>query len=543
MVASLKRKLEIPDIPRKRLKKQIKRIIKTHGFELKCKTVRRKLESLLNLPKKALDPRKTEINTMIGKVKTKLTPIPTESSNDAKIESAKKPDPSPKVVEKVETKEVKVTPAVTGSEPLSEKTKQWRKNNNVTVEAKPDLPAYETFAEVPAETRFSDGYKEFKIPMPIQAQSWPYTLPKEGKQGRDCIGIAETGSGKTLAFVLPGLMKLFPANLSQKKRMKPRAMVLAPTRELAMQIEKTLHTFRDCLGVRSVCIFGGVDKWPQLNAVRSGVDFIVATPGRLLAYVRNGDVDLSCVEYVVLDEADRMLDQGFVPDVKELVGSCKAKGQRQTMLFSATWPFEVQRLARGFMEDPVTITVKKGDGAQDELAISSTVSQKIMVMTEYERNDKLWEILNSKKGAKIIVFALYKKECANLEWSVKDWGFDCVSLHGNKDQRERTRCMNMFRSNKVRILVATDVASRGLDVRDVELVVNYSYPLTNEDYVHRVGRTGRAGASGESISFFMQKDKLLARGLIELLEKSGEDVPPQLLKLRCAKRFKRRGRY
>jgi len=536
-LVGMKRKLETPDhIPRKRLKKQIKRIIKTQR-DMKRKKVRRKLESLLNLPKKALDPRKTEINTIIGKVLTKLskdTSKPAES--EAKVE---KPKEAKVEVKKAESVKKAVTkPVQIVGKPLTDTAKAWRTKNNVSVEDKCDLPAYESFSEVPVETRFSEGYKGFTTPTPIQAQSWPYTLPKNGKQGRDCIGVAETGSGKTLAFVLPGLIKLFSEPVSKAKRKNPRAMVLAPTRELALQIETTLASFRPSLDVKSVCVYGGVDKWPQLNAIRAGVDFIVATPGRLLAYVRSGEVDLSSVEYVVLDEADRMLDKGFVPDVTELVDCCQAKGTRQTMLFSATWPFEVQKLGRTFLENPVKITVSKD---KEELAISSTVTQTVKVMQDWDKQDQLWEILNSKKNAKIIVFCLYKKECANLEWSVKDWGFNCVSLHGNKDQRERTRCMEMFRNNKVRLLIATDVASRGLDVRDVELVVNYSFPLTNEDYVHRVGRTGRAGSAGDSITFFTQKDKLLARGLIELLEKSGEDVPKELLKLRCAKRFKRRG--
>lgn len=504
---------------------------------MKRKKVRRKLESLLNLPKKALDPRKTEINTIIGKVLTKLskdTSKPAES--EAKVEKPKEAKVEVKKAEPV--KKAATNPVQIVAKPLTDTAKAWRTKNNVSVEDKCDLPAYESFSEVPVETRFSEGYKGFTTPTPIQAQSWPYTLPKNGKQGRDCIGVAETGSGKTLAFVLPGLIKLFSEPVSKAKRKNPRAMVLAPTRELALQIETTLASFRPSLDVKSVCVYGGVDKWPQLNAIRAGVDFIVATPGRLLAYVRSGEVDLSSVEYVVLDEADRMLEKGFVPDVTELVDCCQAKGTRQTMLFSATWPFEVQKLGRTFLENPVKITVSKN---KEELAISSTVTQTVKVMQDWDKQDQLWEILNSKKNTKIIVFCLYKKECANLEWSVKDWGFNCVSLHGNKDQRERTRCMEMFRNNKVRLLIATDVASRGLDVRDVELVVNYSFPLTIEDYVHRVGRTGRAGSAGDSITFFTQKDKLLARGLIELLEKSGEDVPKELLKLRCAKRFKRRG--
>lgn len=538
----MKRKLEDNvDVPRKKLKKEIKKLVKS-DLTLNRKKVRRKLETCFHLPKKSLEPRKEEINALILKARAKLaatngTVVKKTANEDGakKVngDAAKKVNgDTAKKVNKGTTNGVLPAKAVTSlpQEVTSPDDQTWRTKHNVTVEDSVQLPASLTFAGLDLEDRFRVGFEGFEKPTPIQSASWPYTL-----LGRDCIGIAETGSGKTLAFIIPALKKLFT---NQKGSVNPRCMILAPTRELAMQIEKEISVFHKAVPCRSICIMGGVPKWSQTQAFNNGVDFIVATPGRLLAFLREGAVDLSEVEYVVLDEADRMLEQGFVPDVTELVGACRKKGDRQTMLFSATWPHEVQKLGKSFLHNPVRITVSKSK--DDELSAVSTVTQTVTVMQGYEKEDKLWALLDKFKGKKIIVFTLYKKECANLEWSVKDWGFNCVSLHGNKDQKERSRCMQMFRSNKVRMLVATDVASRGLDVRDVEIVINFSMPLTVEDYVHRIGRTGRAGSKGDSYTFFTQKDKLLARGLIELLEKADEEVPPKLFKLRCAKRFKRR---
>jgi len=354
------------------------------------------------------------------------------------------------------------------------------------------------------------------------------------------IGVAETGSGKTLGFVLPALVKLFKN--TENKSKNPRVLILAPTRELACQIEKVIKSAGKRVGCRSVCIYGGVPKWEQLQAVREGLDFVVATPGRLLAFVHESKICLWEVEYVVLDEADRMLEQGFVPDVTELLNQCKAKGERQTMLFSATWPYEVQKLGKSFLQNPCKITVSRAEN-ENELSTVATVSQEARVMKVWEREDALYELLEKNRDSKILVFGLYKREVENLEYSVADWGFPCCSLHGNKSQDERTRVFNMFRNDKCRLLIATDVASRGLDVDNIDLVINFTFPLTVEDYVHRIGRTGRAGKKGESITFFTEKDKLCARDYIELLEKSNSEVPPALLKLRMAKRFKRNRRY
>eukprot|EP00494_Astrolonche_serrata_P033060 UN33329 len=281
---------------------------------------------------------------------------------------------------------------------------------------------------------------------------------------------------KTMGFALPCMTRLFKDKKSKRTK-KPRALVLAPTRELACQIEKTYGECSTKVGCRHVCVFGGVPKYGQLQAIRNGLDVIIATPGRLLAYVREGEVDLSQVEYVVLDEADRMLEQGFIPDVRALIRETKNKGTRQTLLFSATWPDEVAEFAQEFLQSPVKITVMKqsGDSSETLLGMSQTVTQSVEVVKDWERNDKLYELLDQHRNKKIIVFGLYKKEVERLHWAVQDWGFNCVSVQGNKRQAERTEALNKFRRNASKILLATDVASRGLDIPDVDIVINYSF--------------------------------------------------------------------
>jgi len=547
----MKRKLEEIQVPRKKLKKEVTRLLK-ENVDLKKKKIRRALETNFSLPKKTLDPAKEALNELILKIRTKLKSKADKKNEKEKIKKVANEVPEKKESEKIENTttetveieistpqiEEKLTPQNVKSDKKSFTSSfdiKWRKENNVTVEDETDLSPFTKFSDLNLEHKFRSGYEGFETPMPIQAQSWPYAF-----QGRDIIGIAETGSGKTLGFVLPALVKLFknPENKSKNARV----MILAPTRELAGQIEKTIGAAGKGVECKSVCIYGGVPKWEQLKAVSSGVDFIVATPGRLLAFAREGKVCLWDVEYVVLDEADRLLDQGFIPDVTELVEQCRPKGTRQTMLFSATWPIEVQKLGRNFLENPCKITVSRAEG-KNELSTVATVSQECRVMGVWDREDALYELLDKNRDKKIIVFGLYKKECERLEYSVADWGFPCCSLHGNKSQDQRTKVFKQFRDNKCRLLIATDVASRGLDVPDVELVINFTFPLTVEDYCHRIGRTGRAGKKGESITFFTDKDKLCARDYIQLLEKSKEHVPPELMKLRMAKRFKRNRRY
>jgi len=540
----MKRKLESNEgeISRKRLKREIKKIIKTNT-ELKSKKMRRKLETNFSLPKKGLDPRKDEINKLLLKIRQKLEKknvVEQKASileqKEINVISAKPDKPVDSTAEKTATSPPTLKPKEkTATSPPTlkpdEKVAAWRKTNNVALEDKDDKAPFLDFDFILDEHKAP--WKDFKKPTPIQAQSLPYALV-----GRDIVGIAETGSGKTLAFIWPAI-KRHLENPSAKYG-EPGALILAPTRELALQIQKQLETFGGPFGCKSTCVYGGVPKYQQLKELRNAKNIIVGTPGRLKAFVRSGELDLSHVDYVVLDEADRMLEQGFVPDVTELINSCKRIEERQTMLFSATWPAEVEKLGRTFMKNPVKITVQK---SEKELSVVSTVSQEVRVMKKWDKEDALWELLTKLKGKKIIIFTLYKKECANLAWSVKDWGFNCVSLNGNMEQRERTIAMTAFRKNDSRLLVATDVASRGLDVTDVDYVINFSMPLTIEDYVHRVGRTGRAGKAGKSISFFTEFDKFLARDLVYLLEKNEEEVKPALLKLRCARRPKRRGYY
>jgi len=541
--------IEVQEVSRKRLKKELKIILKKENNEVKGfrRKIRRKLEGQLSLAPKALDPRKQEIKELILKIKQKLEKKASKNSEKvlgskavntltpaapAKSESVPTPTPE-KAKSTTATSTTLKSPKSKSEEPqkISADILKWRAENNVTVQDTEQKAPRQDFKFVDA--KYLEPWKNYKKPTPIQAQSWPYSL-----EGRDVVGIAETGSGKTLAFIWPTIKRHLEN--PRAKNGQVGALILAPTRELAMQIQKQIEAFGGPFGCKSTCIYGGVPKWQQKNELREGKDIVVGTPGRLLAMVRYGELDLSKVDYVVLDEADRMLEQGFVPDVTELIAACQPKGKRQTMLFSATWPIEVEKLGKSFMTNPVKITVQK---SETELSVVSTVSQEIRVMKKWDREDALWELLTKLKGKKLIVFCLYKKETANLAYSVNDWGFKNVSLHGNMDQRQRSISMKAFRDNEARILVATDVASRGLDVSDIDYVINFSFPLTIEDYVHRIGRTGRAGKSGKSITFFTEADKLCARDLVEILEKAEENVPKELLKLRCARRCKRRGYY
>jgi len=529
-------------LSRKRIKREVKKILKQTDESistvqlLKPKKIRRQLEKILGLPKKSLDDRKQEIKELITKAKQKLVnkknkmnvsvstaPVVKQTTSEAPAATKKT---IPTNTSKTNcTTPPKVTKEVTKVRP---ETIKWREDNHVTLVDEVQLEPFQEFTALGLESSQNRIFSGFQKPTPIQAQSWPYLLKE-----RDVIGVAQTGSGKTLAFVLPLILKIE----KNPERNFIQGLILAPTRELAAQIEKTIESTRPVFSTRSVCVGGGVPRYAQIQAIKNGVDIIVATPGRLLSYVRERLVDLSHTHYVVLDEADRMLEQGFVPDVTALIDQCKPQGQRHTLLFSATWPAEVQALGRSFLQNPVKIQVSKSE--DNELSVCETVTQTVLVMKKWDREDKLYELLNANRDKKIIVFGLYKKEVENLGWSIKDWGFSCDSLHGNKDQRERNRVMAAFRSNKIKMLIATDVASRGLDVKDVDLVINFTFPLTVEDYVHRIGRTGRAGKKGDSITFFTDYDKLCARDLIELLEKTDENIPPQLFKLRVAKRFKR----
>ncbi|KAF5186645.1 Dead-box atp-dependent rna helicase [Thalictrum thalictroides] len=386
-----------------------------------------------------------------------------------------------------------------------------------------DRTALNSFVEAKLPDEVLKCCKSFSKPSPIQSHAWPYLL-----DGRDFIGIAATGSGKTLAFGIPALMHI-RRSVSQKttKRVNPLCLVLSPTRELAQQIADVLSEAGKSCGARSVCLYGGTSKGPQISALKAGIDIVIGTPGRLKDLIEMGICRLQEVSYVVLDEADRMLDMGFEPEVRSILSqTCSV---RQMVMFSATWPPSVHQLAQEFMDpNPVKVVV----GSED-LAANHDVMQIVEVLDDRSRDARLITLLekyHKSQKNRVLVFVLYKKEAARVENMLQRRGYKAVSVHGDKAQRDRTNALALFKEGTCPLMVATDVAARGLDIPDVEVVINYSFPLTTEDYVHRIGRTGRAGKKGVAHTFFMQENKGLAGELVNVLREAGQIVPSDLTK-------------
>ncbi|KAE8348449.1 ATP-dependent RNA helicase dbp3 [Aspergillus coremiiformis] len=366
----------------------------------------------------------------------------------------------------------------------------------------------------------------FKSPTSIQSATWPLLFA-----GRDVIGIAETGSGKTLAFGLPCLKKIQDSKKSKRKPCQPLAVIISPTRELAMQIYDQLLKFAGSVAVKVACVFGGVRKEEQREVLRTA-DVVVATPGRLKDLQNDGSVDLGKVKYLVLDEADRMLDKGFEQDIKEIIHPMPVS-KRQTVMFTATWPPSVRDLASTFMTSPVTVTIG-GDPSADPRA-NTRIKQVVEVVQPHEKEARLVQLLNrSQRGVpepeKVLTFCLYKKEAMRIERLLRTKGFRVAGIHGDLSQQERFRSLEAFKTGTATVLVATDVAARGLDIPLVKEVINVTFPLTVEDYVHRIGRTGRAGAEGHAVTLFTEADKAQSGALINVLKAAKQDIPEDLLK-------------
>ena len=327
-------------------------------------------------------------------------------------------------------------------------------------------------------------FKSFSTPTPIQAAAWPFLL-----SGRDVVGVAETGSGKTLAFGVPCIRYL--SSLPKAKKSKgPRAVMVSPTRELALQIHEQILQLAKPAGLEAVCIYGGVPKDEQRKALRTA-SIVVATPGRLNDFIEEGAADLGSVGYLVLDEADRMLDRGFEEDIRRIIRTIPALGTRQTLMFTATWPQSVRELAATFMASPVKISI--GDNPNGELRANNRIAQEVEIVDPRGKETRLLQIIKKHQSGKhkddrILVFCLYKKEATRVENFLRMKGFRVAGIHGDLSQQQRTTSLDAFKSGKVPLLVATDVAARGLDIPAVKLVVNVTFPLTVEDYVHRIGR-------------------------------------------------------
>ena len=332
------------------------------------------------------------------------------------------------------------------------------------------------------------GYTQ---PTPIQAQAIPVVLA-----GRDVMGGAQTGTGKTAGFALPILHKLLPqANASPSPARHPvRALILAPTRELAIQVEESVKNYGKYTNLRSTCVFGGVDIRQQLPIVRGGVEILVATPGRLLDHIEQKSVTLGQVEIFVLDEADRMLDMGFIPDIKRIMALLPATAKRQNLLFSATFSAEIKKLADALLNQPQLIEVARRNTAAE------TVAQSVYRCPQEAKRALLAHIVKSRGLRQVLCFVRTKHGASRLARQLEKDGLETSAIHGDKTQAARLEALAAFKDAKLEVLVATDVAARGLDIDDLPLVVNYELPHVPEDYIHRIGRTGRAGAQGEAIS-------------------------------------------
>mmetsp|Transcript_277 Transcript_277/g.288 ORF Transcript_277/g.288 Transcript_277/m.288 type:complete len:430 (-) Transcript_277:30-1319(-) len=357
----------------------------------------------------------------------------------------------------------------------------------------------------------------FTTPTHIQSQSWPIVM-----SGRDLIGIAKTGSGKTLAFILPAIIHILDQP-QLKPRDGPVALVLSPTRELAMQTSQECTRFGRPCRISNACVYGGAPRSRQQMELQRGVHVVIATPGRLIDFLENGATNLQRVTYLVLDEADRMLDMGFEPQIRKIIE--QVRPDRQTVMFSATWPKEVQALARDFLVNPVHLQI-----GSLNLSANQDIRQIIEIVEEPHKLTKVIDILHdiARPGSKTIVFCETKKGCDVLCYELKKENFPADAIHGDKTQRDRDQVLRDFRNNRINIMVATDVAARGLDIKDVNHVINYDFPGQVEDYVHRIGRTARAGAKGTAISFFTQQNARMAGDLIKLLRESKQDIPDRL---------------
>jgi len=349
----------------------------------------------------------------------------------------------------------------------------------------------------------AEGYT---TPTPIQAQSIPSLL-----QGRDLLGVAQTGTGKTASFVLPLLQRLSEAN-AQPARKAPRALILAPTRELALQIHDSIETYARFLDIRSTVVFGGVPLFKQAKALGQGVHIVVATPGRLMDLMNQDKVRLSRVEVFVLDEADRMLDMGFVNDVRKI--SAQVPEKRQTVLFSATMPATVRKLADGLTDNPVHVEITPQSTTAERIA------QRVLFVPKQKKRALLTTVMKDQDVKRVLVFTRTKHSADRVAQHLEHGGISAGAIHGNKTQNARQRALEGFRQGKLRALVATDIAARGIDVDGVTHVINFDLPNDAENYVHRIGRTARAGETGEAISFCDAEERGYLRGIEKAIRQS-----------------------
>ena len=360
----------------------------------------------------------------------------------------------------------------------------------------------------------------FVAPTAIQAQAWPVAL-----SGRDMIGVAETGSGKTCAYILPAMVHI-NAQPYLRRGDGPICLVLAPTRELAVQIQAEATRFGASSRIRNMVVYGGVSRGPQARQLQRGVEILIATPGRLIDFLESGATSLRRVTYLVLDEADRMLDMGFEPQLRKIVGQIRP--ERQTLMFTATWPREVQAIARDFMRADQVVHITIGSL---NVTANKNIKQVVEVVSEFDKPTRLRQLLEellAVDGGKVLVFAATKRKADVISQRLRQDGVAALAVHGDKSQQERDWVMSEFRTGRAQLLIATDVAARGLDIKEVRYVINFDFPNSIEDYVHRIGRTGRAGAQGTAYTFFTADNQRVASALVQMLRDADHEVPVEL---------------
>ncbi|KAJ9609682.1 ATP-dependent RNA helicase dbp2 [Cladophialophora chaetospira] len=400
---------------------------------------------------------------------------------------------------------------------------EFRRKMEISIQGRNVPRPVETFDEAgfPSYVMSEVKAQGFANPTAIQSQGWPMAL-----SGRDVVGIAETGSGKTLTYCLPAIVHINAQPLLSPGD-GPIVLVLAPTRELAVQIQQEITKFGKSSRIRNTCVYGGVPKGGQIRDLSRGVEVCIATPGRLIDMLESGKTNLRRVTYLVLDEADRMLDMGFEPQIRKIIGQIRP--DRQTCMWSATWPKEVRQLASDYLNDFIQVNI----GSMD-LSANHRITQIVEVVSEFEKRDRMikhLEQIMEDRNNKILLFTGTKRVADEITRFLRQDGWPALSIHGDKQQNERDWVLNEFKTGKSPIMVATDVASRGIDVRDITHVFNYDYPNNSEDYVHRIGRTARAGRQGTSITLFTTDNAKQARDLIAILQDSKQAIDPRLAEM------------
>ena len=395
------------------------------------------------------------------------------------------------------------------------------KQNQITFEGTGERPKIAlSFKELSLLPEIDDVIQQnnWTAPTPIQSVAIPIAL-----KGSDLIGIAKTGSGKTAAFVIPALI-----HITKQEPLKdsdgPIVLVLSPTRELAQQTSEVVDKFSGPLKIRHACVFGGAQRITQSMALSRLPHVVVATPGRLIDFMESGQCNMNRINFLVLDEADQMLDMGFEPQIRRIIGNISKK--RQTMMFSATWPKEIQQLAAEFLVNPVHMII-----GSKELTTNPNIKQEIVYLSELDKLSKCMEMMAKYIQCKVIVFVKTKRTADDLQRSIEDNGIRSWAIHGDKAQAQRDYVLSNFRSSRTGVLVATDVAARGLDVNDIDVVINYDFPGDIETYVHRIGRTGRGEKNGIAVTFFTDENANMAQKLTEIMKQANQEVPEWLTNL------------